>query len=105
MSHGRPPGGEGGAAPRCARIVEMVSDYLDGALAPADRARFEEHVATCAACRTHVEQMRITIARVGALAEEQVEPETMDALLGAFRALRGPGPEPPEPGPDPSVPR
>jgi anti-sigma factor RsiW len=29
----------------CQELVELVTDYLDGALAPVQRARFEAHVA------------------------------------------------------------
>ena len=31
----------------CQELVELVSDYLEGALSPEDRRRFEEHLAGC----------------------------------------------------------
>jgi anti-sigma factor RsiW len=37
---------------RCRELVELVTDYLEGALAPAERARFEAHVADCPGCET-----------------------------------------------------
>ena len=42
----------------CRELVELVTDYLEGALAPADRARFEEHLEICDACVAYVEQIR-----------------------------------------------
>ena len=34
----------------CRQVVELMTDYLDGALSAADRARFEEHIAGCDGC-------------------------------------------------------
>jgi anti-sigma factor RsiW len=31
----------------CQQVVEMVTDYLEDALAPADRKRLERHLAGC----------------------------------------------------------
>jgi anti-sigma factor RsiW len=56
----------------CRELVELVTDYLDGALGPTDRARFEAHVDRCAGCRAHLGQMRTTIWAVGQLREPRV---------------------------------
>ena len=69
----------------CRELVEVVTDYLEGSLAPADRIRFEEHLVMCAPCTTYLEQMRETIRLTGALREEQLDPAARDALLSAFR--------------------
>src|SRR5436305_1810672 len=34
----------------CAKLVELVTDYLDDALSVAERARFEEHLVICEGC-------------------------------------------------------
>ena len=36
----------------CRELVELVTDYLEGALQPAERRRFEAHVAGCDGCRS-----------------------------------------------------
>ena len=69
----------------CAQLVELVTDYLEGRLAPAERARLEEHLGFCDWCVTYLEQMRLTIRAVGQLKEEDLSPELQDKLLDAFR--------------------
>jgi anti-sigma factor RsiW len=69
----------------CRELIELVTDYLEQALPPADRLRFEEHVATCPPCRIHLQQMRETIRLLGELTEENIPPRARDELLHAFR--------------------
>jgi anti-sigma factor RsiW len=69
----------------CARIVELITDYLEGVLPDDLRARFEEHLSYCPPCREYLAQMRTTVAVTGRLTESDVPPETMDALVRAFR--------------------
>ena len=81
----------------CAELVELVTDYLDGAL-PADwRARIDAHLATCAGCRSVVAQWEAVIRLGGRVAAEDVEalePEVRDALMAAFRRRAQPQPGP-----------
>jgi anti-sigma factor RsiW len=72
----------------CRELVELVTDYLEGALASDERARFERHVANCGGCRTYLEQMRLTAAALGRLTEEEVAPEAEAALRRAFRGWK-----------------
>jgi anti-sigma factor RsiW len=72
----------------CRGIVEIVTDYLEGALTPAVRRRFELHLAQCPFCTAYVEQMRALDGTLGALADEAVAPARRDELLAAFRGLR-----------------
>jgi anti-sigma factor RsiW len=51
----------------CQELVELVTEYLEGALQDPDRRRFDEHLAECPHCETHLEQMRITIRLVSRL--------------------------------------
>jgi anti-sigma factor RsiW len=71
----------------CRELVELVTDYFDDALAPAERARFEAHVAACPGCDTYLEQVRATIRAVRASAELEARPE-VTALRAAFRGWR-----------------
>jgi anti-sigma factor RsiW len=77
----------GGGLPEmpCRELVEVITDYLDGALPPEDRLRFDAHLAECPACTEYVEQFRHTIATAGRLEADQLSPATRDALLHAFR--------------------
>jgi len=69
----------------CRELVELVTDYLEGALSPRDHARFERHIAGCDGCTTYLEQMRITIRALGRLPHETMPAPARDALLSAFR--------------------
>jgi anti-sigma factor RsiW len=69
----------------CQELVELVTDYLDGALPGELAARFERHVEACSGCRTHLEQIRATIRVTGELTPESLGPDAERALLEAFR--------------------
>jgi anti-sigma factor RsiW len=72
----------------CQEVVELVNDYLDGAL-PADRtALFEQHINFCDGCVWYVDQLRTTIDATGRIREEDLSPETRERLLSAFRGWR-----------------
>jgi anti-sigma factor RsiW len=77
----------------CAELVELVTDYLDGAL-PADwRARIDAHLATCGGCRSVVAQWEAVIRLGGRVADDDVEalqPEVRAALMAAFRSRAQP---------------
>jgi anti-sigma factor RsiW len=70
----------------CQELVELVTDYLEGCLAPAERARFEKHLATCSGCQTYLEQMRITLRALGQVPEPTISAEARQQLLGLYRA-------------------
>jgi anti-sigma factor RsiW len=72
----------------CQELVELVTDYLEGRLAPTEQRRFEAHLALCPGCRTYLEQMRQTVRALGKLSEESIDPEARERLLGVFRAWR-----------------
>jgi anti-sigma factor RsiW len=69
----------------CRELVELVTAYLDGALVPAERVRFEKHLVFCPGCVYYVAQMRQTIEELGQLREESIAPEAQRELLHAFR--------------------
>jgi anti-sigma factor RsiW len=69
----------------CQELVELVTDYLEGALSEEARLRFEEHIGPCDGCRTYLEQMRQTIAVLGHMPTDALSPEAETALLEAFR--------------------
>ena len=69
----------------CKEVVEIVTDYLEGAMSPRDRERFDAHLSSCEGCTNYVEQMRETIRLTGMLTEEQVPVEQRERLREAFR--------------------
>jgi anti-sigma factor RsiW len=72
----------------CSELVETITDYLEDAMSPEDRTRFESHLAICEGCRTYLEQMRDTIALTGRLNEESIPEPVRANLLAAFRNFR-----------------
>jgi anti-sigma factor RsiW len=72
----------------CQELVELVTDYLEGALSVEEHARVEQHLEICHGCHTYVAQMRQTIELAGRLTVEDVSPEAELALLEVFRAWR-----------------
>jgi anti-sigma factor RsiW len=72
----------------CREVVELVTDWLEGALPPRERARFELHLAACEGCAVYVEQMRETVRIAGRLDEQDLEPAVRDELVAAFRGWR-----------------
>jgi anti-sigma factor RsiW len=71
----------------CQRVVELLTDYLEGALSTEEVLVVERHLAFCPGCATYLEQMRDTIKATGALREQDVPAEVMETLLQAYRRL------------------
>jgi anti-sigma factor RsiW len=82
-------GGDPGLS--CQELVELVTDYFEDALSPADRARFEAHIAVCEACTMYLRQMRDMIEVLGQLTTESISPQAEADLLAAFRDWKGDG--------------
>ena len=72
----------------CRQAVALVTDYLEGALTPADRERFEAHIADCSHCRTYLEQIRTTIALTGRVEPGDLDPQAQDELIALYRSWR-----------------
>jgi anti-sigma factor RsiW len=75
----------------CQELVELVTDYLEGALPSGLHERFERHIAHCSGCQTYLEQMHATIRVTGELTAESLSPEAERTLLDAFRGWRQTG--------------
>jgi anti-sigma factor RsiW len=72
----------------CRELVELVTDYLEGALPGEERLRFEDHIARCGGCKIYLEQIRQTVAALGHLPEEALSPDAERVLIEAFRGWR-----------------
>ena len=69
----------------CQQVVELVTDYLEGALSRRDRRRFERHLRGCPNCTAYLEQMRVTIAVTGRLTPEDLTPDAREEFTALFR--------------------
>ena len=73
----------------CREFVELVTDYLEMTLPDGERVRFEAHLEECDGCDGYLEDMRRLIGTMHAVPEPPADPSTREALLRAFRDLRG----------------
>lgn len=72
----------------CREFVELVTDYLEGALPLAERRRFEKHLRSCTVCPRYVDQLRATVRVLGRLDEEHLKEPVRITLLRAFRTWK-----------------
>jgi anti-sigma factor RsiW len=75
----------------CQQVVELVTDYLEGALSAADRRRFDKHLAGCPHCTEYLAQMRETIRLAGRLTPEDLTPGMRSDLTDLYRRWRAEG--------------
>jgi anti-sigma factor RsiW len=74
----------------CAEIVQLVTDYLEGALDPATASVVTAHLAICPGCVTYVEQIRQTAALLGELPIDTLSGQARAELERAFRGFPRP---------------
>ena len=76
----------------CQMLVDLITEWLEGALDAPTRNDLELHVVTCADCLAYVEQMRLTNAALARLdSVEQIGVPSEDKrneLMALFRARR-----------------
>jgi Putative zinc-finger len=75
----------------CREFVELVTDYFEGALPPAERARFEGHFCCCDWCNGYMGQMRETLVVVGHIDPEGLDPQVEEAFVSLFREWKAGG--------------
>jgi hypothetical protein len=68
----------------CRELVELVTDYFEGALDEWHTRLFDEHIAACGGCKRYLEQLRQTILVTGMLTPDDLSPAAEQALLQAF---------------------
>jgi anti-sigma factor RsiW len=72
----------------CQQVVELVTDYLEGALSRSERRRFEAHLAGCENCTEYLAQMRATIRLTGRLDAEDLTPAMREEFTALYRRWR-----------------
>ena len=69
----------------CQQAVELVTDYLEGALPRRQRRRFERHLRACPHCTEYLREMRFTIDAMGRVEPEALAPEVRVDLVALYR--------------------
>jgi anti-sigma factor RsiW len=72
----------------CTEEVEIMTDYLEGALPGAEAERLERHLETCPGCTEYLEQMRTVAGSLGGLTEDSIPADMRHGLIAAFRDFR-----------------
>jgi len=72
----------------CQEFVDLVTDYLEGALDKSTRARFENHLTECPDCPVYLRQMEEIVGATGILREEDLSSEARDVLMSHFRTWK-----------------
>jgi anti-sigma factor RsiW len=72
----------------CNELVELLTEYLEGALAADEVAAVAEHLRDCELCQTYLDQLRATITVLGSLPTPTLSDDTIDALLATFSGKR-----------------
>jgi anti-sigma factor RsiW len=75
----------------CQQVVELVTDYLEGAMSRADRRRFEGHLAGCPHCTEYLAQIRETIRLAGRVTPDDLTPQMTTDLTDLYRRWRTEG--------------
>jgi len=79
----------------CRELVELVTGYLEGALAPGVHRAVADHLRRCQGCADYVSQVRATVDGLGSMASRSLDPRVCSRLMAAFRgwpAARDAGP-------------
>ena len=69
----------------CREMVELITDYLEGALPRSQRRRFDAHLAGCEHCTEYLAQMRATIRLTGRLRADDLTPEMTREFAEIYR--------------------
>jgi anti-sigma factor RsiW len=65
----------------CADIEILICDYVDESLSPADKARVEQHLATCEACAELARDSAAAVSFMERAAEVEPPPELITRIL------------------------
>ena len=69
----------------CADVVELITDYVEGALAPDVADRVFKHLSDCEGCTVYLDQLRSTVAALRGVELSGLPDRVCAELLDAFR--------------------
>jgi anti-sigma factor RsiW len=75
----------------CRQAIELMTAYLEGTLAPADRRRLEAHLAGCTSCTEYLAQLQAILRAAGRAEPDDLSPAAADELVSLFRRWRDEG--------------
>ena len=70
---------------RCDRVVELVTDFLEGTLDDTTEQDVVEHLSGCDGCQAYVEQFQRTVRTLNGLPPAELSPQARADLLEKFR--------------------
>jgi anti-sigma factor RsiW len=70
----------------CIEVVELITEYLGGAMVPEERARLEQHLLVCPPCTAYLAQVKATQKLARGLGQGTLESGDGEAsLLNLYR--------------------
>ena len=69
----------------CNELVELVTAYVDDSLDLEERARFDLHLLECDGCENYLQQIRSTVATIGKITADELDPTFRSRLINAFK--------------------
>ena len=72
----------------CRQAVELVTDYLEGALSRRERRRLEGHLRACPNCSAYLEQIQAVIAMSGSVDPDDLSDRASSDLIELYRRWR-----------------
>ena len=70
---------------QCKQLIQLVTDYLEGTIAEAEREQMEAHAGECKWCGRYIEQTRQVINALAELDPQSGDSEAWANALAAFR--------------------
>ena len=71
----------------CRELVEFLSAYLDGELAPGERAGFDAHLSACPECLAYLNTYRATVTLGRGAFDQPGDPVPADVPEELVRAI------------------
>jgi predicted anti-sigma-YlaC factor YlaD len=75
----------------CHETIDLMDVALEGRLATATRAGFDEHLAECGPCRNYYDQLGLTLRALGNLRAPGETSRRRAELIAEFRRRYRPG--------------
>lgn len=66
---------------KCEELVELVTDYLESVLEPAEVARIHKHLTVCDSCESYLSQVCVAIRVTSSLPSEEMTREAEEDIL------------------------
>lgn len=72
---------------KCKKIMECLSDYMDGEASEQLCKMVEKHIEECEECKCMVENIKITIEMLRALPEEEIPEDIEKSVLERLKKI------------------